>query len=171
MQGWHLMQNCDPLWARLLKALYFPNSDFSHATKTRKPSWIWASLCDSREVLRLGARKNLINERSIHVHRDPWIPSLPGFRLSSGHDVSTMADEWLNKERDGWNREEVEKWCGVSETEATMRIPVGPPDGMDEWAWHFDQSGTFSGKSTYFALRKEIGTNQGHINTAPDEKK
>ncbi|CAN1820450.1 LINE-1 retrotransposable element ORF2 protein [Linum perenne] len=152
-QGWRLLTNGDLLWARLLKALYFPTSDFLQASKTRRPSWIWASLCDSREVLTLGARKNLISGRQIRIFTDPWIPSIPGFRLNRQGNDDMRADEWINEEGTEWNLEEVSEYCNQTEINAIMRIPVGTKDGSDSWVWHFDKNGMFSVKSAYHALR------------------
>ncbi|CAN1833195.1 Putative ribonuclease H protein At1g65750 [Linum perenne] len=152
-QGWRLLTNTELLWARLLKALYFPNSDFLQASKTRRPSWIWASLCDSREVITLGARKNLISGRQIRVFKDPWIPSSPGFRLPRQERDEPMAMDWINEGGTEWNITEVSRHCNQTEIDAILRIPVGLREGADQWVWHFDKKGMFSVKSAYHVLR------------------
>ncbi|CAN1290949.1 Uncharacterized mitochondrial protein AtMg00310 [Linum perenne] len=81
-QGWTLKQDDNQLWARLLKGIYLNNTDILHASKGSFPSWIWSSLCDSRTILRKGARKSMINGNSIKVGKDPWIPTLPDFKLN-----------------------------------------------------------------------------------------
>ncbi|CAN1845888.1 Putative ribonuclease H protein At1g65750 [Linum perenne] len=149
------MSNGEQLWAKLLKALYFPQTEFLQANKSRRPSWIWSSLCDSREALRLGARKNCMSGRNINVFSDPWIPSIPGFRLSRQCTSAKKAVEWIKEDGSGWLRDEVRNHCSLVETEAIIKIPVGPERADDKWVWHFDKRGNFSVKSAYHALHSE----------------
>ncbi|CAN1817880.1 LINE-1 retrotransposable element ORF2 protein [Linum perenne] len=154
-QGWRILTNKGELWTKLLKALYFPHSDFLKANKSRRPSWIWASLCDARDVLNLGARKNLVSGEDINVFTDPWIPSIPGFRLASQGGNDIKAEDWLSNDRREWNLQVISNSCNRMETSAILKIPVGPKNEEDPWVWHFDKRGTFSVKSAYHTLRRE----------------
>ncbi|CAN1132523.1 hypothetical protein LINPERHAP2_LOCUS7082, partial [Linum perenne] len=49
--GWSLLQDPNNIWAKLLKGLYFPKPNFLKASKGSKISWIWANICDAREIL------------------------------------------------------------------------------------------------------------------------
>ncbi|CAN1182173.1 Uncharacterized mitochondrial protein AtMg00310 [Linum perenne] len=82
-QRWRLLQEGNQLWARLLNGIYFSNMTFLQASKGSTPSWIWSRLCESRTILRKGARMNLNNGSSIRIGVGPWIPNLPDFTTSS----------------------------------------------------------------------------------------
>lgn len=50
-QFWRLMTCPNTLWARVLKGLYFPNKSCLTAVKGPKPSWIWNSLMEGRNLM------------------------------------------------------------------------------------------------------------------------
>ena len=60
-QGWRLTQNIESLAHRVLKARYFPESNFLEAQIGKKPSYTWRSLMAAKEVLRRGLRWNIGN--------------------------------------------------------------------------------------------------------------
>ncbi|CAN1146994.1 Putative ribonuclease H protein At1g65750, partial [Linum perenne] len=158
-QGWRLIQEKNQLWARLLKGMYFSNTDFLNAQKGKSPSWIWASLCDSRTILKLGARKNMVNGETIRVGVDPWIPKFENFKLSSSIPIDTTANEWLTDDKKKWNNEGLTSYCSPEEVTEILKNPIAPPPPPppplhpDQWVWHLDKHGTFSVKSAYHALR------------------
>ena len=60
-QGWRLTQNTESLAHRVLKARYFPESNFLEAQIGKKPSYTWRSLMAAKKVLRRGLRWNIGN--------------------------------------------------------------------------------------------------------------
>ena len=60
-QYWRLLKNPDALWAKLLKARYFPNCSLARATKGRRPSWIWSSLLAGRDIVEKNTRWRINN--------------------------------------------------------------------------------------------------------------
>lgn len=50
-QAWRAIQNPTALWVQILKAVYFPESDFLQATRKRNNSLVWASLIHGKEVI------------------------------------------------------------------------------------------------------------------------
>ncbi|CAL1375417.1 unnamed protein product [Linum trigynum] len=152
-QGWRILNGDQETWVRLLKGLYFLNSDFMNAGKGRKPSWIWSSICEAREVLKLGARKNMGNGRSIDIDNDPWIPTLPGFKLQQNQRQQLKAFEWIMNDGRDWNLDLIEQTCLPDEVEAIKRIPIGMDNLEDSWVWYPEKSGAFSVKSAYHLFR------------------
>ena len=55
-QVWRLFHNPNALWAKVLKAKYFPNSNLMAAHKGRSPSWVWSSLIAGRATIEANAR-------------------------------------------------------------------------------------------------------------------
>ncbi|CAN1306590.1 Putative ribonuclease H protein At1g65750 [Linum perenne] len=152
-QGWRVLQNPDQLWARLLKGLYFKDSDFLKAVKGKNASWIWSSLIEARQVLSLGVRKNIMDGASTRAFQDPWIPSIPSFRISDD-TRETRVSTWIDDETREWKREAIEMFCTTQETEEILKIPIGPKEVEDYWVWHHDRRGTYTVKSGYQEVRR-----------------
>lgn len=55
-QGWRILMFPDSLVARVLKALYYPNSSFMNAVSCPGISYTWRSILAGREVLDRGIR-------------------------------------------------------------------------------------------------------------------
>ena len=53
-QAWRILQEPDTLSARILKAVYFPNSGFLEADVGTSPSRIWRAIVDGKGVLKQG---------------------------------------------------------------------------------------------------------------------
>ncbi|KAM2541651.1 hypothetical protein TB2_021190 [Malus domestica] len=50
-QCWRLITEPNSLWARVIKAWYFPHCSFWEAKKGARASWAWSSLLSGRELL------------------------------------------------------------------------------------------------------------------------
>ncbi len=55
-QGWRLLHQPSSLLCRVLKAKYFPHTSFLEAGVLGNASYIWRSICESKEVLNCGLR-------------------------------------------------------------------------------------------------------------------
>lgn len=42
-QAWRIIHNPNAYWVRMLKGIYFPRTDFLHASRGARPSWIGAA--------------------------------------------------------------------------------------------------------------------------------
>ena len=50
-QAWRILQNPNTLSARILKVVYYPDSDVLHAELGSKPSRVWRAISEGRDVL------------------------------------------------------------------------------------------------------------------------
>ncbi|KAI5328357.1 hypothetical protein L3X38_027754 [Prunus dulcis] len=88
------------LWARLIKALYFPECNFMEATKGSRASWAWASLIEGRKVILNGARWLIMNGAQARIWTDNWITNIqrgalwpaPGAFMDRNSTVETIID-------------------------------------------------------------------------------
>ena len=71
-QCWRLLGDPTSLWARVLKARYFPHCSFLEATKGGRPSWAWSSLLSGRDLLVSGSHWQIMNGRDVRVWVDRW---------------------------------------------------------------------------------------------------
>jgi hypothetical protein len=53
-QGCRILSNPDSLVAMILKEKYFPTEKFIEAKVGYRPSYAWRSICQTREVLKVG---------------------------------------------------------------------------------------------------------------------
>ncbi|KAF7808312.1 reverse transcriptase [Senna tora] len=60
-QAWRLLHNSDDLWARILKAIYFPNYDFWETGKGSRASWAWSSILEGRDLLKKRVLANWVD--------------------------------------------------------------------------------------------------------------
>lgn len=79
-QRWRILQFSDTLAARVLKAKYFPSSNFLHEKVESQPSFLWRSLLKGRELLNLRLRWRIGNGEQVRVFQDPWLANSLSFR-------------------------------------------------------------------------------------------
>lgn len=69
-EGWRLQMDYDSLVFKVLKAKYFPNSDFVHASLGNNPSYTWRSIIAAQELVKNGLRWRVGNGVNIRVWGD-----------------------------------------------------------------------------------------------------
>ncbi|CAN1836487.1 Putative ribonuclease H protein At1g65750 [Linum perenne] len=152
--AWRLLTTSTATWACLLKSRYFHKTSFLQAKKGARPSWIWASLCDAKEILNLGTIRVIGNGTSTSISRDPWIPGLPNFRCGGDPVQCDPVSNWILSNPRRWDLNTIGRSCNGDQTHSISTIPIGPPDLEDNWKWKFTTDGSFSVKSAYHAGRK-----------------
>lgn len=82
-QGSRMINNPGAYWVRMLKGIYFPKTDFLNASRGARPSWIWSSLCQGRELLKIGLRWQIKSGNDVKFWTDRWVPNLNNFQIQS----------------------------------------------------------------------------------------
>ncbi|VVA34976.1 PREDICTED: reverse mRNAase [Prunus dulcis] len=59
---------------RMLKARYFPTTDFLSAQEDSSPSYTWQSILWCQELLLCGLRWRIGDGRLVQIYGDAWIP-------------------------------------------------------------------------------------------------
>lgn len=75
-QCWRLLIDPNSFWARVMKARYFPHSDFLSAEKGHRASWSWASLLSASDIIKSGSKWQIGNGLSTRIWEDSWLPPL-----------------------------------------------------------------------------------------------
>lgn len=85
-QGWQIMHEINSLWARVIKARYFPDCFFLDAKNGGRSSWAWASLLTGGDILLKGLTGRL------------WVGKTLCFELIGDHWVSgrSYVGVWSN---------------------------------------------------------------------------
>lgn len=89
--AWRLINNPTALWVRVLKSLYFPNTEFVRTTRKRNNSWVRSSLIHGKDTLMDLARWVVGNGNRIDIREDCWVAS--GNRVEiSGNDIVKVSN-------------------------------------------------------------------------------
>ncbi|KAF7829488.1 reverse transcriptase [Senna tora] len=144
--------------ARVVKGIYFPNSDFLNAKKGSRASWGWYSILVGRDALHLGIGWKLGSGDNIRIWGDRWIPSLKNQVISSVMPNSDWEDRRVSSIIvDGkWRLGNLENFLSMEEVNAIKRlhIPVGIQE--DERVWVHVNRGIFTVKSGYHAVKHHM---------------
>ena len=73
-QAWRILQDGSSLSACILKAEYFPTGDFLAAQLGSRPSRIWRSILDGRDVLKQGLICRIGIGESTEIWNMNWLP-------------------------------------------------------------------------------------------------
>lgn len=84
-QGWRLQSLPDSLVGRIFKARYYRTGEFLTAELGHNPSFVWRSVLEAREVVRMGARRRVGNGEEINIIDDPWLPCKNNPRVTTTH--------------------------------------------------------------------------------------
>lgn len=74
--AWRFINEPEKLWVEVLKELYCPSDNPLYAGNKKEGLWIWKSL-------QYGLSWQVGNGARIHIWDDPWVPTLPNFRITS----------------------------------------------------------------------------------------
>ncbi|XP_030942097.1 uncharacterized protein LOC115967167 [Quercus lobata] len=127
-QGWRLQNNPHSLVHRVLKARYFPNTDFLHAELGTRPSYAWRSILSAQPVLKAGYRWQVGDGENIGIWRDPWQPRPSTFRVLS--PPAFLPDD-------------------TKDTACILGIPLSEHKSRDRIIWAYTPKGKFTVNSAY----------------------
>ena len=126
LQGWRILITPESLSARILKSVYFPETDILQANLGSLPSQIWRALVQGRDILKLGLIRRIGNGNSTYVWRQNWIPRTE--RLTPVAAISTSPPELVSELMDAtsgwWDRTELARHFLPMDVEAILRIPI-----------------------------------------------
>jgi hypothetical protein len=104
-QGWRLLQHPNSLVFRILKAKYFPTQSFLEASVRGHASYLWRSICEAKESLKLGLRWRVGNGAHIKIWKDAWVlTNSNAMVLSPVHvlDEDAMVEQLIDPIRMCW---------------------------------------------------------------------
>ncbi|XP_021811156.1 uncharacterized protein LOC110754404 [Prunus avium] len=152
-QCWRLINNPDSLWARILKARYFPNGDSWNAEVGHRTSWAWASLIEGRDTVLRHARKQIFNGAETNIWVDRWLKLphndviVPTRPLSANTPI--FVEEIMNKRERSWDLSRVSLFLDQETIRCIISRPIGISSLPDRWIWPWTSNGEYSVKSGY----------------------
>ena len=94
-QAWRLVQRPDSLYARVLKAKYYPKGNLLGTVFTSDGSPVWRGIEYGLELLKKRVVWRVGNGKSIQILRDNWIPRQSGLSIQSMKTRSRL--RWVNQ--------------------------------------------------------------------------
>ncbi|CAL2228879.1 unnamed protein product [Prunus armeniaca] len=167
-QCWRLIHNPNSLWAKTLKARYFPKVEFWNAKVGHRSSWLWASLIAGRDEVLKHARAQILSGETTHIWTDRWLP--PPYEGTINpirpvpHDAPQFVAEIMDKDLHQWNLQRILHLLDQDSINKILCLPIGNVNNPDRIVWPWCTNGLYSAKSGYHlihALRNVPPSNGG----------
>uniref|UniRef100_A0A803Q666 Reverse transcriptase n=1 Tax=Cannabis sativa TaxID=3483 RepID=A0A803Q666_CANSA len=85
MNGWRLFTNENSLVAQVYKARYFPKGNFLQAELGSNPSFIWRSILEAKDLIKIGVVRTIGDGKTTSVLEDPWLPTVDNSFITTYH--------------------------------------------------------------------------------------
>ncbi|CAN6679920.1 unnamed protein product [Malus baccata var. baccata] len=152
-QCWRLVSDPNSLWARVLKARYFPRCSIWEASKGGRASWAWSSILTGRDMLKLGSHWQILRGQDVRVWVDKWLPSLPlGHPLPLGSvpvSPNLRVSSLICPSSRRWDLNFLLPFLSDSDRKAIEETPIGDLSRNDRIIWGGSRNGIYLVKSGY----------------------
>ncbi|OMO52435.1 reverse transcriptase [Corchorus capsularis] len=159
-QCWRIYHNPDSLCSRILKAKYFPRSNFFDAALGNNPSFVWRSLLEGRKVIEEGSRWR-IGQGDFSFWHTKWLAESPCSRPRPKEGIvlsNEKVKDMINVEEKQWNVDKLLELVLDEDVSRIMCIPIPRVSRPDHTLiWDGSLLGEFTIKSAYFVARKILG--------------
>ncbi|RYR16504.1 hypothetical protein Ahy_B04g073535 [Arachis hypogaea] len=130
-QAWRLLKEEETIWAKILKAIYYPNCSLWKAREGRNASWVWKSLLEGRNFLRRKGKLRRCEEDQIRKVIE------------------------IIKQGEGWDENRIKKLFPRNIAGLIIRTPISLINKEDNLIWPYRVEGQYSVKSGYRAAKEE----------------
>jgi hypothetical protein len=135
----------------MFKEKYYSNENFLKFELGQKPTYAWRSIWQAKDLPKAGLVW-LVENESIKIWKDKWIPSpplfavqLPLLRLNREARFKGLIDKDIR----GWNMQLVMEIFTADEAEKICTLPISPNKQVDKLIWSGTSNENFSVKSAY----------------------
>lgn len=142
-QAWRLIREPTSLWARVVKAIYFPHKNFLEATRSSKSSWMWTTLIEGKDFIKHHNRWVVGRGDAIKVYGDNWLWSgtvIPETNSRQNMLVQELIDPGLG----GWNHRKINELFDDHTALKILQTPVGLTGGGDNLIWPHANDGSLA---------------------------
>ncbi|XP_038695403.1 uncharacterized protein LOC119992679 [Tripterygium wilfordii] len=152
-QCWRIIINPTSLSSRVLKAKYFPNSDFLKVEKKRNASYLWTSFLNVRYLIEDGLRWRIGNGATVHIWGNNWLPKPIIYNANIeelGIPRTAMVDTLIDWSIGWWNVRLLEELFDVETASMILKQPIGSPYVSDSVYWNGTSNGSYTVRSGYY---------------------
>ncbi|XP_026396589.1 uncharacterized protein LOC113291248 [Papaver somniferum] len=153
--AWRILEHPDFLLPIVLKAKYFPNTDFLNAKCPSKSSWTWKCLHAIKELIKLFISWIVGYGQFIDPWCDKWIPTLGSAtpNLLVPPDPIIKVSYFIDTQTKSWNLSRLNTHFDNASVHKIFSLPLSQVCTPDGRAWDLSKNGKFSSKSAYTGLR------------------
>jgi hypothetical protein len=158
-QGWRLLQHPESLMAQVMRAKYYPTTDFLSATLGPRPSYAWRSIFQSQRLLKEGLVWRVGNGESIKIWHDKWIPTPTSYMIQSPVNVlptDACVSALIDEATHGWNVPLLKTIFWPTEVTAICSLVPCPMGLADHRVWKGTKNGIFSVRSAYHMEKERL---------------
>ncbi|XP_019179933.1 PREDICTED: uncharacterized protein LOC109175136 [Ipomoea nil] len=149
-QGWRLLIHLESLVSRLLKAKYFPGTDFLEVRVGNNPSFLWHSIMAGQEILKLGVARRIGDGADTRIWDWGWLSDNSHPRLYTpciGELQNATVSGLLNAEGN-WDIDIVKDIFLEEDIQRILAKPVSC-QFKDSWRWNGDLRGRYTVRHGY----------------------
>ncbi|XP_041000305.1 uncharacterized mitochondrial protein AtMg00310-like [Juglans microcarpa x Juglans regia] len=151
-QGWMLQHNVNSMAAKIFKEKYYKQSQFIEAKLGYKPSFMWRSLLDAQDLIKIGMVWSVGNGRRISIWNDKWLPNSVNFQVRS--PVSILAADakvssLIFEDFHYWNGRLICEIFSREDAAQIYSLPLSRYVEDDKSFWGFTKDERFSVRSAY----------------------
>jgi hypothetical protein len=153
-QAWMILMNPDTLSSRVLKAVYFPGTNFLEATLGSSPSQIWRAIVEGRDVMAQGLIRRIGTGETTNAWNNNWLPRdfmLRPLACLKG-DPPMLVSSFIDASSATWRRGLLEEYFLPMDCDIIRAIPLSTRKMSDCWSWHYEKTGVLSVRSVYRML-------------------
>ncbi|XP_042953522.1 uncharacterized protein LOC122290063 [Carya illinoinensis] len=151
-QCWRVMMKPHSMAVVMLKEKYFRHTDLLHAPLGFRPSVIWRSLWNARDLLREGLVWRVGDGRSIKIWKDKWVPRAITFKIQSSISIlhaEAKVEQLISVEKKEWNVELVKEVMNEEEAEIISKLPISLSGLPDKQIWAYSKNALYTVRSAY----------------------
>jgi hypothetical protein len=145
-QAWCILQNNEALSSRILKAVYFSNSEFLDASLGSAPSQVWRATFEGKEARKLGLIRRIGSGEDTHAWNQNWLPRDHMLRpiVCLKENPLMVVLEFIETTSASWKTELLEEFFLPMDCEFIKSIPLSTRRLDDCWAWHYEKTGVMT---------------------------
>ncbi|XP_074346542.1 uncharacterized protein LOC141685332 [Apium graveolens] len=126
-QAWRLLKNVNPLVTQLMKARYYPKTDFLDASLGNNPNHAWRSIVEGKVVVNQGCRRHIGDGKDTKVWQVAWLPNTDnGYMTSIMYPelAEVTVDSLMKVEDHTWDAEILDEMCNDRDKKLIYQIPI-----------------------------------------------
>ncbi|KAH1107357.1 hypothetical protein J1N35_011125 [Gossypium stocksii] len=154
-QGWRLISYPSSLLARVLKAKYYPRSNFLKAQLETLPSLTWKSIWAAKGLLKKGLCWRIRRGNKVSIWNDCWIQGIDSIArpYNSRNSHIELVSDLIDNTNRKWRTELVNNTFQLMVSRSILQIPLSEIEHEDFQVWGGETTGTYSVRSAYKLLQ------------------
>ncbi|KAL4273637.1 hypothetical protein GQ457_13G027630 [Hibiscus cannabinus] len=159
-QDWKLTTQPQCFLAKVLKARYYPRTDFLSSSLGSNPSYVWRSIWSTRGLIEKGYGWRNGSGQLVNIWNEPWLSGLGDGRVRNCHiDINyTYVLDLIDYASATWKVDVLDALFDEAQVKRICSIPLSKVRLSDEIIWRPDCSGVYTVKSGYRLILDDLSS-------------